>query len=325
MVFVSSPGLTVSSNPAYAPGSAPAFDGGGFLPNSLSGGVLWLDAADRSTLTFNFQSITETATGTISTNTITASADVSAKIEIGNSIQIAGTDLYTVTNVVTDTITTQESLVASYSADTIEVAHIVQWDDKSGNNNNATQGSAVSQPAFINNALNGKSIIRSDGNDGMEFPNLGLTGLASVTVFMVLNISDSSSGFDSILAFGSGSESRLETGAGGGATIGDVTARSTSYIVSGTVLSTGFNNSNNIFVLRTDGANVIARKNGVQTFSAAQAGNWSTGAGNYAIFVTNTPNRNIIMDIGEILIYTGTFPTTSIIQVENYLSNKWGI
>ena len=202
---------------------------------------------------------------------------------------------------------------------------VSQWDDKSGNNNNAIQGTAVSQPAFISNAINGKSIIRSDGNDGMEYPNLGLTGLASVTIFMVLNISDSSSGSDSILAFGSGSESRLETGAGGGATIGDVTARSTSYIVSGTVLATGFNNSNNILTLTTNGTTVIAKKNGVQTFSGAQAGNWSTGAGNYAIFVTNTPNRNIIMDIGEILIYTGTFPSTSIIRVENYLSNKWGI
>lgn len=51
MVVAFNPGLLVSSNPAYAPGSLPAFDGGGFLPNSLSGGVLWLDAAAPATIT----------------------------------------------------------------------------------------------------------------------------------------------------------------------------------------------------------------------------------------------------------------------------------
>lgn len=59
MVTAFSPGLTVSSNPAYAPGSAPGFDGGGFLPNSLSDGALWLDAAEIATITSSSGSVSQ--------------------------------------------------------------------------------------------------------------------------------------------------------------------------------------------------------------------------------------------------------------------------
>lgn len=45
------PGTTVSSNPAYNPGGMPGFDGGGFLPNFLSGIQLWLDASNAASIT----------------------------------------------------------------------------------------------------------------------------------------------------------------------------------------------------------------------------------------------------------------------------------
>ena len=51
MTIGSKPGLSITSNPGYAPGSAPAFDGGGFLPSGVEGLNLWLDAADSSTIT----------------------------------------------------------------------------------------------------------------------------------------------------------------------------------------------------------------------------------------------------------------------------------
>ena len=45
------PGMIPSSNPAYYPGGMPAFDGETFVPNSFTGNVLWLDAADTSSIT----------------------------------------------------------------------------------------------------------------------------------------------------------------------------------------------------------------------------------------------------------------------------------
>ncbi len=43
---------------------------------------------------------------------------------------------------------------------------IPQWTDRSGNNNNATQGTAVRQPQFITNSLNGRSIVYFDNSAG---------------------------------------------------------------------------------------------------------------------------------------------------------------
>lgn len=45
------PGLSITAGLAYKPGAQPAFDGGGFLPNSISDLGLWFDASARPTIT----------------------------------------------------------------------------------------------------------------------------------------------------------------------------------------------------------------------------------------------------------------------------------
>ena len=58
-------------------------------------------------------------------------------------------------------------------ADASTITHssnsISQWRDKSGNNRHANQGTAGSQPQLVSNALNGKSLLRFDGGDRLEF------------------------------------------------------------------------------------------------------------------------------------------------------------
>ena len=65
--------------------------------------------------------------------------------------------------------------------------------DKSGQGNDGIQGSVSKQPALVDNALNGKALLRFDGvNDVLEFereiPNLR-------TVFMVVNSNTGNNGF----------------------------------------------------------------------------------------------------------------------------------
>ena len=55
---------------------------------------------------------------------------------------------------------------------------VSQWNDKSGNDNHATQGSSSNQLTFVPNGLNGKSVLSGDGADYMllssglySFPN----------------------------------------------------------------------------------------------------------------------------------------------------------
>lgn len=203
---------------------------------------------------------------------------------------------------------------------------VSQWDDKSGKGNNATQGISVSQPTVVSGALNGRSIIRGDGvNDRLSYPNLNLTGLASVSLFMVLNVDSTGTGFDVVFTFGDTDESRIETRGVTPALKGTFITFVTSFMPSGTIVGAGFEDSNNIFTLTTDGINAISKKNGVIAVNVAQPGNWATGTGNYGLFATNTPNRHLKADIAEVLIYTQTLLPRQIVLIERYLSNKWGI
>jgi hypothetical protein len=48
---------------------------------------------------------------------------------------------------------------------TLNGSTVSQWDDKSGNGRNASQGSAALQPIYTTNGLNGKPVLSFDGAD----------------------------------------------------------------------------------------------------------------------------------------------------------------
>ena len=57
---------------------------------------------------------------------------------------------------------------------TLNGSTVSQWDDKSGNNRNASQASASLQPSYLTTGFNGKPTLETDGNDVLE---LGATSL----------------------------------------------------------------------------------------------------------------------------------------------------
>jgi len=58
---------------------------------------------------------------------------------------------------------------------TLNGSNVSQWNDKSGNNRNATQATTSSQPLFVSNASNGLPALQTDGGDILVIGNL--TGL----------------------------------------------------------------------------------------------------------------------------------------------------
>jgi hypothetical protein len=72
---------------------------------------------------------------------------------------------------------------------------VSQWSDQSGNNRNAVQGTASSQPAFIANAVNGKPALQFDGvDDFLQFP-LAINGWTGMTIVLVSSaLADSTGG-----------------------------------------------------------------------------------------------------------------------------------
>ena len=65
---------------------------------------------------------------------------------------------------------------------------VSQWNDKSGNGNDVTQGTADNQPTTNASTQNGKNIIDFDGNDILDLPS-GLFGIpnSNNTMFVVAN------------------------------------------------------------------------------------------------------------------------------------------
>src|SRR5262249_18800545 len=60
-----------------------------------------------------------------------------------------------------------------------------QWTDQSGNNRNATQSSAGSQPTLVNGVLNGQPVVRFDGvNDFLTF-SLPVNGSNAMSLVLV--------------------------------------------------------------------------------------------------------------------------------------------
>lgn len=287
------------------------------IGNSLK---LWLDAEDESTLTFNFQPIIETATGTISTNTITASADVSTKLAIGNRIQIAGTDIYTIINIVTDTITTQESLVSNYSADTIEVGHIAQWDDKSGNNNNVIQGISTNQPTFQANVQNNKNVITFDGDDVLR--NTSFPDFTTVTIIAVgtYNAGDVTQAMVDINVLGAtNTGALLFFGSPGDVTYRSFDGSADNIISSQTLPLTG------IFTGITDGTNITFFVNGFQVGQTA-SGTLTNTLNRVDIGqLGTTPSFSLIGNLVEVMIYNRALAANERTEIQDYLSNKWGI
>ncbi len=149
--------------------------------------ALWLDAADTSTieLTYSADELSAAnASGALGTNTITTDIDVSDWLKVGSRIRLGasglvttadtlGADTYTITAIAGTTITVQQTLTSNYTNQTLNRGLVSQWNDKSAQGNNATQGSSVERPLFTSNGNIGQNAILTDGiNDGMYINDL---------------------------------------------------------------------------------------------------------------------------------------------------------
>ncbi|MEM7394818.1 MAG: hypothetical protein AAF492_20995, partial [Verrucomicrobiota bacterium] len=177
------------------------------------------------------------------------------------------------------------------------------WIDRSAAGNDAAQVAAGDQPTVVNNAINGLSAVRFDGNDRMIFNTI-----QSRTIFAVTFTDPAAAGLDGLIgANGSDFGIRRE---------GD----------------TGWQHPGNANTFN-NGAGSTMRVNGMNT-SAASEGSWHmleafrspgtqahTAIGEY--FSGN--NRGYNGDIAEILVYDRTLTPSEINDVGIYLANKYAL
>lgn len=207
---------------------------------------------------------------------------------------------------------------------------VSQWDDKSGNGYNATQGTAGNRPTLGTNTLNGYDVINFNGStDVLDVPLMNYTN-QSLSIFFLGN----RTGRD-----GSYSINILVKKAAPSDAVGVLIAPD----ASGGGRRWGMYTSNSMF-----GTNTIYTNNNWEVFEAVsdttsnRVDYWSTGndKGNTTLglfngtSVFNSGNSAIGNDqygsawqgdIAEIVVVDGTIGTSDRQKIEGYMAWRWGL
>ena len=213
------------------------------------------------------------------------------------------------------------------------VTGVSQWNDKSGNAYNLTQGNTSLQPTRTENLLNFLS------NYNMNIPQAAVNNLSTWSLFFVINpISslnwimvkqkDGQNTYNVLsMTYNTNSGGNGETGS-----TGFLYWRSLNH--AGQLVSTAALTTSTLQIcnLTYDGTNLYFYKNGLleKTTAGTFAIQNDTNANNYTLGVwiqsggfINSGVTNF--RLGEILVYNTFLNTTQRQQLESYLAQKWGI
>jgi len=203
---------------------------------------------------------------------------------------------------------------ADSSSISVSGTSVTQWNDKSGNNGNATQGSAGQRPTFT-----GSGVVFNAASS--QYLNLNTTYASTHSIFIVATSTAASGAY----LFGR----NFSTSAP--AIIVNFTGSSLEYYPGndGSTRSTYATSTTSTYVagyIRTYPTSVFGRYNGNQVLSGGamtsepSTQNWGllgTANGINANYYTGT--------IYEFLIFNAALTTAQATQVEGYLAWKWGI
>lgn len=209
--------------------------------------------------------------------------------------------------------------------------NVSQWNDKSGNSRNVTQGTAASRPAYTSAGLNNLNVITFDGTaDTLINTSAAMQrGVSGTTVYVVARPGSNTAAQKGILqVVNSGGGSRTfvyyDTSAGFTAAGRRVTADSFQS-QTGAAYSSGVN----LAAARYDyaGATLTLFENGTQTGTRTfqTAGSVDNDAGALYIGATSAPAAFWNGIICEIIAIHSASDTTSRQRIEGYLAHKWGL
>lgn len=199
---------------------------------------------------------------------------------------------------------------------------VSRWDDKSGNGNNATQGTGSKQPTTGSATQNGKNVLDLDGGDILVLPSaLHTIPNGPNTAFVVVKRDSEDATVDAFLVMEEGASTRyLFTY---NAAAGDASFRSNASGSGGKTITGGTNTDFQIFSGRREGTTQAIARNGsaeVTNASGADEPNIDgafIGGAEIALFLNG--------QIAEVLMYDKSLTAPERRSVFNYLSPKWRI
>ena len=206
---------------------------------------------------------------------------------------------------------------------------VSQWNDKSGNDRNATQTTPSNRPTYSSSSINSKpAIAKTQGssvNIGLNIPSLGIdSGAARTTVFVFKHINISTANNE---LYGSSTTAMLDVG-------GSLQGLNTWRIrnASNDLLGTAGANTagDKIMLIRGTSTSTNYRQNGGSDLGSAafNAHAWDTTAG-VRLFSTNltlVTDRNYAGGaVGEWIVIPSEIDNALAEKLEGYLAHKWGL
>lgn len=213
---------------------------------------------------------------------------------------------------------------------------VSKWSDKSGNGNNATQGTGSLQPTFVVDQINGKPVLNFDV-DALSIAaaaSINNTFSGGATVFFVHETESIGGGaFGRLMEKASGCIYFLTNASGGAQTIRLIQDFSTTDGDWATDDRVIVDNAPTISMLQYNSSSVsndpTFETNGADsafTEDVTPVGTSTDDSANPLIIGNRVAgDRGYDGNFGEILIYDSILSAAEISLVERYLSNKWGI
>lgn len=224
-------------------------------------------------------------------------------------------------------------LDAADSTTITTVTGVSQWNDKSGNAYNLTQGTTGSQPTRTENLLNFLS------NNHLNIPQAAVNNLSTWSIFFVINPISSTNWIMVKQKNGVNTFNVLSmtynTNSGGGPQTGSTGFLYWRSFNAGSQLaSTGAITTSTLQLcnLTYDGTNLYFYKSGVleKTTGGSFAIPNDTSSTNYTMGIwiqDGTIINSTITNfrLGEMIVYNSFLNTTQRQQIESYLAQKWGL
>lgn len=210
------------------------------------------------------------------------------------------------------------------AANIVESSNLVsQWTDKSGQGNNAVQGTGANQPTTNATTSNGNNVLDFDGGDFLEIGSFTalLSELVDFTVFIALK-SDVNDATDRVLfassvdtnnriAIARTNSDTFVTGSFNGSVFDsvDVSFTDTASFHIGTMVNTPATTG------RLDGT---ALAGSTDNPSVSATANTTIGSRTDETVFWNG-------SVAEVIVYSRELSSAEVATVEKYLGNKWGV
>lgn len=198
---------------------------------------------------------------------------------------------------------------------------VTNWNDQSGNGNDAFQNTGINQPTYVQNSINGLPAIRFNGSTSkLTLPTSMSLGIQNNPYEMFIVGKSSSSNIQFLIAGGSLEQYEYHLNGASGARFIPTTS---AYLDMG---MTGVYTDGNphVFSARASSSGGAVRVDGIDE---GTSGNniRSSNTANLLLGVRSDGGYYFNGDIAEVLIYNSILSTTDRNTVEQYLADRYGI